>query len=219
MDEILMHEKEILGIYVSGHPLDKYIDLMDKVTDATTLDFIPDEENEGRTVAVDNMKYSMAGLINTVNIKTTRNNDTMAFITIEDLYGTIEVVVFPKVYNRLHNYLVKNTPVLVSGRASISEEEGKIICDDIVLLDSLKKKDEALKKEIWLLFDDMDSFKERQPSLNRIIRDYPGYSNVYIQLRAEKKAVKLVYTAEAGCDLKEELEKIYGEDRVIIRSR
>lgn len=219
MDEILMHEKETLGIYVSGHPLDKYMSLMEKIADATTLDFIHDEENEGRTVAMDNMKYSMAGLINTVTIKNTRNNDTMAFITLEDLYGTIEVVIFPKVYHRLQNYLVKNTPVLVSGRASISEEEGKIICDDIVLLDSLKKKDDALKKEIWLLFDDMDSFKERQPSLNRIIRDYPGYSNVYIQLKAEKKAVKLVYTAEAGNELKEELERVYGEDRILIRSR
>ena len=165
------------------------------------------------------MKYTVAGLINTVTIKTTRNNDTMAFITLEDLYGTIEVVIFPKVYNRLHNYLVKNTPVLLSGRASISEEEGKIICDDIVLLDSLKKKEEALKKEIWILFDDMDSFKERQVELNRIIRDYPGYSNVYIQLKAEKKAVKLLYTAEAGCDLEEELKRIYGEDRILIRSR
>ncbi len=219
MEEILENEKIVLGIYVSGHPLDSYTEILKEKTDITTVDFIPDEENQGVTVAEDNMNYSIGGLIDQVNVKMTRNNDSMAFVTLEDLYGTIEVVVFPKVYNRVRQYLQKNTAVLVKGRASISEEGGKILAQDIIPLERIKLEVEAENTEVWILFDNMEDFRKKQAKLNNILVDNTGYSCVYVQLREEKKAVKIVYKVLADESLKKELEAEYGEDRVIFRKR
>ncbi|MBR3413531.1 MAG: hypothetical protein IKG81_12665, partial [Bacteroidales bacterium] len=124
-EEILEREKEVLGIYVSGHPLDSYKDLIDRFATASTLDFIP-EEGTGKTTARDNGNYTLCGLVEQINVKMTRNNEAMAFVTLEDLYGQIEVVVFPKVYDTARMVLDKNRGIIVSGRASISEEEGKL---------------------------------------------------------------------------------------------
>ena len=96
---LLAFEKEVLGIYLSGHPLEGYRSIMDKMISAKTTDFQPDEES-GRPKVYDGQKVIIGGMITERTIKYTRNNKVMAFLTVEDLVGTVEVVVFPRDYEK-----------------------------------------------------------------------------------------------------------------------
>ncbi len=96
-ENLLAFEKEVLGIYISGHPLEEYEEKWKKVISATTLDFQPDEET-GRTKVHDGAKEIIGGMITDKTVKHTKTNQMMAFVTVEDLLGTVEVVVFPRDY-------------------------------------------------------------------------------------------------------------------------
>ena len=137
-----MMEKEVLGIYVSGHPLQKYMDSLEKQTTAKSTDFEPDEES-GRAVVRDGQHYVVGGLISNVTAKLTKNNQNMAFVTLEDLYGTVEIIVFPTIYQNVKPYLIEDQGIYVKGRASVSEESGKLIAEYIVPI-------EQIPKEVWI---------------------------------------------------------------------
>ncbi|MBR6173401.1 MAG: DNA polymerase III subunit alpha [Eubacterium sp.] len=215
-DELLEKEKEVLGIYVSGHPLDADKDLMDRYGTATTLDFLVDEDT-GRTNAVDQKTYSVCGLVEQISVKLTRNNDTMAFLTLEDLYGQIEVVVFPKVYDEARLILEKNKGILVKGRASISEEEGKLLAGEIISFDRLKREMEEQSKELWILIPDMESLKQEKTHLQELLREEPGKARVYVQLKEEKKRVEIHATVSPSERLLSRLRLEFGKDAVLVR--
>lgn len=144
--EILNLEKEILGIYVSGHPLDEFSESLKKFTSNTTLDFIKNENQEIENVK-DNQKVILGGIINTVTLKFTKTNKQMAFLTLEDIYGTIEVILFPEVFHKYSKYLQEDNVVLIEGKASISEDQKpKIICTNIKLYEML----ENTNKTLWV---------------------------------------------------------------------
>ena len=119
-EEYLNFEKEVLGIYVSGHPLEDYLGLMKKNCTRTSQDFQISEEGEemGAANAADGETAVIGGMLVGKTIKTTKTNSIMAFITIEDLYGTVEVIVFPKDYERVRDMLNPESKLFVRGRGS-----------------------------------------------------------------------------------------------------
>ena len=215
-EELLEQEKKILGIYVSGHPLDAYAEMIDRYATASTLDFIPEEET-GEMNAQDKQYYSMCGMVEQINVKLTRNNDPMAFITLEDMFGQIEVVVFPKVFDVCRGFLEKNRGILVRGRASISEEEGKILADEIISFDRLQREYEEEKQEVWILVQNHEAFQEIRSQLIGILRENPGKSRVFVQLKEEKQGVAMRDTVCPDDILLSALKLEYGNDKVIVR--
>ena len=146
--EILTMEKETMGIYLSGHPLDQYKELIDRNADVTTMDLlsfadetVSDLKNvSGRKLLSDGSVVSLGGMIVNKKLKTTKNNSMMAFITLEDLYGTIEVIVFPKVLERYSRIFAEDNIVIIKGRVSIrEEEEPKLICEEARTITAAEK--------------------------------------------------------------------------------
>ncbi len=211
--ERLAMEKEVLGIYISGHPLEQHMEMMEKQVSAHTSDF--EMENEfGYTVAKDGQHYVMGGLISNVNVKLTRSNQNMAFLTLEDLYGTIEVIVFPKVYEKYRDILQSDRAIYVKGRASVSEENSKLIAEYIVSMDSLPK-------ELWIQTSDIDEFREKHPSLQQIIREAPGSDEVIIFSKKER-AIKRLPSYENMIVNQTTIKKVqmlFGEKNVKIKEK
>jgi DNA polymerase-3 subunit alpha len=157
---LLAYEKEVLGIYTSGHPLSEYSDYIVKNATATSLDFL--NAYEERSNIFDGKVVKVGGIIVERSIKYTKNDMVMAFINIEDLYGVIEVIVFPNVYERYKINLIDDKVVLVEGRVSMKEEDVRLICSKILLLPDSKQ---AIDKRLWIKID-----KRSRISVN-IIRD------------------------------------------------
>ncbi|MEE1305495.1 MAG: DNA polymerase III subunit alpha [Agathobacter sp.] len=175
-------EKEVLGIYLSGHPLEKYMDKLKKTATANAVDFIRDEDT-GVTKIADNASVIIGGMIADRTVKFTRNNKAMAFITLEDLTGTVEVIIFPKDYERYQRYLTEEAKIFVKGRTSIEDEQdGKLICEKIVGF-------EETKKELWLQFESKEKYLEREEQINQLLRQSDGNDEVVIYI-AEPRAIK-----------------------------
>ena len=177
------------------------------------------DEDTGRTNAVDQQNYAVCGMIEQISVKLTRNNDTMAFLTLEDLYGQIEVVVFPKVYDEARLLLEKNKGILVKGRASISEEEGKLLASEIISFDRLNREMTEQTQELWILIPDMETLKGARAHLQEILREEPGKACVYVQLKAEKKRVEIRYSVSPTERLLSRLKLEYGKDAVLVRDK
>ena len=218
MEELLEKEKEVLGLYVSGHPLDSYKELLDRYSNASTLDFMKDEET-GEITAQDKLFYNMCGLVEQISVKMTRNNDSMAFITLEDLYGQIEVVVFPKVFDTCRGFLEKNKGILVRGRASISEEEGKLLAEEIIPFERLTREMGDEKKELWILVKNEATLKETKNQMFEILRKSPGKSKVFVQLSEEKKGLSVPVSVSPTESLLSELQLEYGKNAVLVRDK
>lgn len=137
-------EKEVLGIYISGHPLEEYQELWRRHITNTTNDFVLDEET-GETKAVDQSYVVVGGMIAGKNIKYTKNDKVMAFLTLEDLVGSVEIVVFPQSYEQYGKYLLEEAKIFVRGRVSLEEEkDGKILCEQIVSFEEAKEMNGAI---------------------------------------------------------------------------
>lgn len=181
-EELLAFEKEVLGIYVSGHPLDDYEALWRKNISAVTSDFVWDEES-GSTKAAENSYAVIGGMITSKTVKYTRKNQAMAFLTVEDLVGSVEVVVFPKDYERFRNILTEDRKVFVRGRVSGEEDkDSKLICEKIWSF-------EDIPRELWIQFPDMAAFQEQESELYGFLREEEGKDRVIIYVR-NPKAVK-----------------------------
>ncbi|MCM1499518.1 MAG: DNA polymerase III subunit alpha [Clostridium sp.] len=210
-EEMLAYEKEVLGIYVSGHPLEDYQKLMSDNIDATTLDFVPDAES-GETVAKDQIYYTLGGMVSAKTVKLTKNNQSMAFITLEDLVGLVEVVVFPKKYDQYRQYLEQDNKIFVYGRASISENEGKLLLEKVVPFDEVPK-------QLYLQCDSREDFADKQQAIYQMIDNYPGDSEVIVMLKEERlmKALGAQFKAAATKELLREMRRLLGDGRVIVK--
>ena len=172
-EEILTMEKEVLGIYVSGHPLESYMNTWKNNITATAADFMLDEET-GKVNVEDNSTQTIGGLINSKTIKYTKNDKTMAFLEIEDLYGIVEVVVFPKDYERYNQFFAEDAKVFVKGRVSLEEDKnGKLICEKVTTFDDIGKK-------LWIRFDTMEQFVRAEKELMEVLADSEGRDQVVI---------------------------------------
>ena len=177
-------EKEVLGIYLTGHPLEEYESRWRKNISALTTDFVLDEETN-TTKIKDNQKVTVGGMITEKTIKYTKNNKVMAFLTLEDLVGTVEIIIFPRDYEKYHDLLVEDEKVFITGRANVEEEKnGKLICEQI------RSFDEA-KRELWLQFSTKEEYEAKEEELLRLMHDSDGKDSVVIYLSAVKAMKRL----------------------------
>ena len=210
-EEKLSFEKEVLGIYVSGHPLEDYQNLMDTNINATTHDFIADAET-GETVAKDQIYYTIGGMIAAKTVKMTKSNQNMAFITLEDLLGSLEVVVFPKKYEQYRSILEPDSKILVHGRASISEDEGKLLLERAVSFDEIPK-------HVYVQCLNKEAYTQQENAIYDIIDKYPGSSPVTVCLKEEHQSKDLgrQFYLKAGEEAIGELKQLLGEGKVLCR--
>ena len=174
----------MLGVYISGHPLEEYEERLKKNTTAVTSDFLLDEET-GEVKIKDGETVIIGGMITDKTIKYTKNNQTMAFLTVEDLFGTVEVVVFPRNYEKNQTLMQPDTKVFIRGRANVEEEKnGKVICEKVYSF-------EDAKRELWIQFADKESFEANEQKLYEMIADSDGSDTVVIYLAAQKAMKRL----------------------------
>ena len=207
-EEKLAFEKEVLGVYVSGHPLEQYEDKWRKNVKSFTKDFITDEE--GNTIAKDNTVTIVGGMIDTITLKTTRNGKTMAFITLEDLYGVMEILIFPNVLERYRYMLKENEKIFVKGKVSIGDDEqGKLICDQIISFDKVPR-------ELWIQFKDKNEYMLKENELLEFIRNSDGNDTLIIYCKAEKakKVFPRNMRVNAAAGMVNRLSQKYGTDNV-----
>ena len=213
-ETILAFEKEVLGIYLSGHPLEGYRDIMEKIATARTVDFQQDEDT-GLPKVVDGQKVVLGGMITDKTIKYTKNNKVMAFFTLEDLMGTVEVVVFPRDYEKSQMLLNDEEKVFIQGRVSAEDDRpSKLILEKI-------RSFEDIPRELWIQFPDREAYGEKEPELLEDLRQSPGKDSVVIFLRDVKAMKKLpaAYHVEITDLWLESMRKKYGDSNVKVLQR
>lgn len=206
---LLAFEKEVLGVYVSGHPLEEYEEMWRKKISNTTADFFLDEEI-GVTIVKDGEPAIIGGIIADKKIKYTKNDKVMAFLQLEDLVGTVEVIVFPKDYEKNSDKLAEDNKVFIRGRVSVEEDkDGKLICEKITGFDEITRK-------LWVKFPTKEAYEAAEAQLLSILSSSDGRDNVCIYVE-NPKAVKTLppnRSVNADRELLDRLEALYGKENV-----
>ncbi len=189
----LAFEKEVLGVYLSGHPMEEYEEKWRKNITRTAMDFQVDDET-GRAKVRDGAREVIGGMIAGKTIKYTKKNQIMAFITIEDLMGTVEVIVFPQVFEKTRIYLEEENKVFVKGRVSEEDEAAsRLICEEIIPF-------KQTKKELWLQFENKEDYQKRERDLYDIISVSEGMDTVVVYCRAERIMKRLGANRSVNAD-------------------
>lgn len=202
-------EKEVLGIYLSGHPLEEYEEKWKRNISAVTTDFLLDEETNEIKVK-DNQSVTVGGMITEKTIKYTKNNKTMAFLTLEDLFGTVEIIVFPRDYEKYSHLLNEDEKVFISGHANVEEDKnGKLICERIYAFDDTKR-------ELWLQFETKEQFEEKEQQIYNMLHDSDGNDEVIVYISALKAMKKLGknHNIRVNSEIVNNLTNILGENNV-----
>ena len=211
---VLAFEKEVLGIYLSGHPLEGYRGIMDKMISAKTTDFQPDEES-GIPKVYDGQKVIIGGMITERTIKYTRNNKVMAFLTVEDLVGTVEVVVFPRDYEKWQTLITDDARVFIQGRVNAEDDRpSKLILEKVHSF-------EDIPREIWIRFKDKAEYSAAEAELQSFLQSASGTSAVVIYLKDVKamKRLPAAFRIRINEEILGELKKKYGESNVKVVER
>ncbi|MGX8729130.1 MAG: OB-fold nucleic acid binding domain-containing protein, partial [Lachnospiraceae bacterium] len=176
----LQFEKEVLGVYLSGHPLEAYQDIIRNRCTAFSTDFMLDEET-GESKAENGSRVTVGGIVTEKTLKYTKTNQTMAFVTIEDLMGTVEALVFPKTFEKYRDLLETDRKVLIEGRVSSEDERaGKLIADKVMDFNDVPR-------EMWLAFPTMEDFKKTEREIRELLETAePGSDRVFIFIRKGK---------------------------------
>ncbi|MCH5256356.1 MAG: DNA polymerase III subunit alpha [Lachnospiraceae bacterium] len=202
-------EKEVLGIYVSGHPLEEYQDLWNKNITNTTADFLLDEETNEASVK-DGQQVTIGGIISDKRLKYTKNDKVMSFIQIEDLLGTVEVIIFPRDYEKNADRLLEDKKVFVKGRVSAEDDkDAKLICESIISFDEIPKK-------LWIKFPTKEVFEEKQAELMASLNESEGHDSVVIYIENPKAMKTLPPNQNVNADgaLLGKLEALYGKENI-----
>ena len=205
----LAFEKEVLGVYLTGHPMEEYEEKWRKSISKTTLDFQLDEES-GRTKVHDGAREIIGGIITGKTIKYTKNNKTMAFLMIEDLAGTVEVVVFPKDYEKSKHLLEEENKVFIKGRVSEEDDAAsKLICETVIPF-------EQTKKELWLQYESKQEYLSQEYTLYEMLATSDGDDQVIIYCKAERAVKRLPMNRNVHVDerLLAKLSNYLGETNV-----
>ena len=208
----LSFEKEVLGIYISGHPLEEYQDIWEKHITAQTAAFFLQEET-GEVSVEDGARVTIGGMVADKTIKYTKDNKVMAFIKLEDLVGSVEVIVFPKSYEKYSDKLKEDEKIFIHGRVSAEEEkDAKLICEKIEGFDEIPKK-------LWLKFADMDIYQEKQQQVEEILNASEGPDQVIYYIEATKQMKKLPANKNVRADtgMLSALEGVLGKENVKVR--
>ena len=192
-EELLAFEKETIGIYVSGHPMQEYEQVWKQNITAAAIDFMVDEETEKARVE-DNSRVTIGGMITGKLIKTTRTGQMMAFITLEDLTGSVEVIVFPKDFEKNREFLEEEQKIFVQGRVSVGDDPvGKLVCEKLIPF-------QALPRQLWLQFADKEVYDQKQELVMNALRSWEGQDQVVIYLAKERAKKVLPANWRVSCD-------------------
>ena len=208
-EELLAFEKETLGIYVSGHPMDAYESMWRKNITATTADFLVDEETD-RAVVTDGEMVTVGGMVAGKTVKTTRTGQMMAFVTLEDMLGSVEVLVFPKIYESRREIFSQDEKLFIQGRVSLGDEPvGKLVCERVIPF-------REVPRELWLQYEDLEQYGAGESALFDLLKEKEGRDTVIIYLKKEKarKILPANWRVEADKDLLDKLTKILSEKNV-----
>ena len=222
-EELLAYEKEVLGIYISGHPLEEYQELIEKNITHNSLDFLNEEEEETGEAGVfqkrnrpsDGEIAVIGGMIMAKSVKTTRTNSLMAFLTLEDLYGTVEVVVFSREYDKYRMYLEEEEKVLIRGRVQAEEDRpAKLICQKIIPFS-------MVPRELWIQFSDKEQYIKEEEKLLQLLLPYEGNNRVCIYCKKEKVIKKLPVSRNVSLesDLMEQLVTLYSKENIKVMQK
>lgn len=205
--QLLTFEKESLGFYITGHPLDGYEELLEKFTNANSI--VLKEKNDGDTIRV-------GGIVRDTKIIKTKKGDLMAFVNLEDLHGSIEVTVFSSLYVKVYDLLLEDTPLLVQGQLQKDENYIKMLADAIIPID---KAEEIWTTSIHINIDITLTEKSMLLELNDILKKHPGSCKSYIHLRNPDRTETIIALSDtvklkAGRGLTREVNKFFGYDAV-----
>jgi DNA polymerase-3 subunit alpha len=206
---MLEFEKEVLGIYVSGHPLEEYVGIWKKKISNKTTDFYLDEET-GVPAVRDNANACIGGIISEKKIKYTKNDQIMAFITLEDLVGSVEVIVFPKTYEANAQRLNEDGKVFIEGRISVEDDrDAKLIASKVTTFDEIPKT-------VWIRFSSKEAYEEKAQQLDNLIAYSDGRDEIAIYLTDTKQVKKLGPSKAIRADLPtiEQLAAAFGKENV-----
>ncbi len=208
LEMLLKWEKDMMGIYVSGHPLDQYSDALEKLP-CSTLQIAQMQQEDNAAARFDNMTTTMGGLIASVRRKTTKSDAQMAFAVLEDLYGTIECLVFPRIYQRYASLLTVGTPVKIQGHLSFSgEDEPKMIVDTVTSLEKSAQTENKLCLKL--------PSAAQSEMIASVLRSCPGGCPVLVRFADTGKAVRLAKSLYVSptAQLIERLGTLLGPDNV-----
>ena len=209
--ELLAFEKEVIGVYVSGHPLEEFMPKWKKHITNNTGDFVAEEEDSELKVN-DGDRVCVGGMINSISIKSTKTGKMMAFFRLEDMFGNVEVIVFPKDYEKYRSAILDDAKVFVRGRVNVTDNDGaKVICESITAF-------ENMPSDLWIRFADMEQYNEMSEKIDKILRESDGRDNVILYLTKEKQkkhlpASRSVYANE---ELLSTLRALLGEENVVV---
>ncbi len=209
---ILTFEKELMGVYVSGHPLDDYISLLNKNCTSHASEFYVEDET-GLPIVKDNSEVVIGGMITNVTVKFTSSNKAMAFVTLEDLTGSVEIIVFPNSYEPSRSLIEEGNKIFVKGRVQAEEEkDAKLICQEIKSFDDCRR-------EIWIQFSNKDVYEASEQELFNLVKQMDGSDSLIIYLSAEKAIKNMGPSWEIGATAEniKILCDTYGEDHVKVR--
>lgn len=208
-DELLAMEKEVLGIYVSGHPIDEYKELWEKNITNMTSDFELDEET-GAIKVEDKGRVIVGGIITDIKVRMTKKGQSMAYLTLEDLVGTVEVIVFPKPYQEYRKYITVDNKIFVAGDVDQRvDENGKVRANRIIPFD-------AIPRDIWIKFTDKQRYVDSEKALFNIVSESDGHDRVIIYCEAEKvkKILPPSMTIQGSSEILDRLRMQFGAENV-----
>ena len=211
-EQMLAFEKEVLGVYISGHPLEEFEAQWRKSVTAVTTDFETDDEL-GTSRVSDGQVVIVGGMITAKTVKTTKNNQMMAFITLEDLLGTVEIIVFPRDYEKYRPLLCEDAKIYVRGRVSASEDQqAKLICEKIVAFSDIPR-------EVWIRFDDKKQFEQMEQRLYDCIEDEDGGDYIVVFCQKEKmiRRLPIIYNIQANHEIIGRLSREFGAENIKIK--
>ncbi|MBP5184054.1 MAG: DNA polymerase III subunit alpha [Lachnospiraceae bacterium] len=213
-DELFALEHEVLGVYVSGHPLDAYRSLLEAETDAKSTDFVLDPDT-GTCALEDGRQVKVGGILSEVQTKVTRSGSMMAFLTLEDSVGQVEILVFPKDFEKNRGKLIKGEKVIITGRVSAEDEK------DAKLVFSRMKVFTNIPRMLYIRFDSIADYVKNDKKLSGLIADYEGDDSIVIFSKAEKQYKPLPPSYNIGiCNaLLDTLKREFGEENVAVREK
>jgi len=220
--ELLSMEKEMVGVYLSGHPLSEYEDVLEKYATTNTNEISEIRDAHEETVLYDGSRVVLGGIIIKKQNKITKNNNMMAFITLEDLYGTVEGIIFPKIYDNCKDILYEDNIVLVEGAVDTSEEESpKLIVNKVTELKKEYTK-ETKQKKLYIKVRDIENYKNIKRNLFYCICKHKGEDQVIIY--NEKDKANMVLPEKYWVNVQDEilisdLKELLGEKNIAIKNR
>lgn len=241
--ERLTLEKNVLGIYVSGHPLEGYTDLMEKMCTAQSSDFEADGDDEtgGGSGSDEKLRdgdtYTIGGIIVSRNVKITRTNQNMAYVVIEDLIGQVELVIFPREYEKYRDKLGVDERVFVRGRVQVGEKDSKIIVSELLTFDEVEngaafashrswggrhsEEKPQSRKQLWVLFDNMEDYMKNEKAFMSILEEYKGNCPVMVQLKEPRQMKNMGrgFLVDEDSGVVAALCMEYGKNRVLLREK